>query len=63
MSVGMYAQVPRVVAVAFLVVLVEPDQQPVLHLTKQQRPTAWHGLDYSTVLAVPVCFQSLAHFS
>ena len=30
-SGGMYGQVPRVVAVAILVVLVEPDQQPVLH--------------------------------
>ena len=34
----MYAQVPRVVALAFLVVCVEPDLQPVLHFPKQQRP-------------------------
>ena len=32
----MYVQVPHVVAIAFLMVLVEPDQQPVLHLPKQK---------------------------
>ena len=39
LSGGMYAQVPRVVAVAFQVVWVEPDQQPVLHSLKQLRIT------------------------
>ena len=34
----MSAQVPGVVAVAFLV---EQDQQPALHLPKKQHPTAW----------------------
>ena len=38
-SGGMYAQVLRILAGAFLVVWVEPDQQPGLHLPKQQRPT------------------------
>ena len=41
LSGGMYAQVLRIVVVAFLVVWVEPDQQPVLHLPKQLCPTAW----------------------
>ena len=41
LSSGMYAQVLRIVVVAFLVVWVEPDQQPVLHLPKQHCPTAW----------------------
>ena len=40
LSGGMYAQVPHVVVVAFLEVWVEPDQRPVLHLPKQQRPMA-----------------------
>jgi hypothetical protein len=40
LSGGMYAQVPRGVAVTFLEVWVESDQQPVVHLHKQQRPTA-----------------------
>ena len=40
LSGGMYAQVPWVVAVAFQVVWVEPDQQPVLHSPKQLRLTA-----------------------
>ena len=38
LSVGMCAQVPCLVAVAFLVVWVEPGQQPVLHLPKQLCP-------------------------
>ena len=37
----MYAQVFCIVAVAFLVVWIEPDLQPVLHLPKQQCPMAW----------------------
>ena len=36
----MWAQVPHVVAVAFLVVWVEPYQQRVLHFLKQQHLTA-----------------------
>ena len=40
LSGGMYAQVPRVVAVAFQVVWVEPDQQHVLHSPKLQHLTA-----------------------
>ena len=37
----MYEQVLSIVEVAFLVVWVEPGQQPVLYLPKQQGPTAW----------------------
>ena len=37
----MYAQVSHLVAVAFLVVRVETDQQLELHLPKQQYPMSW----------------------
>ena len=41
LSGGMCALVPRSVAVTFFVVWLVPDQQPVLHLPKQQCPSAW----------------------
>ena len=40
LSGGMFTQVPHIVAVAFQVACVEPDQQPVLHSPKQQCLTA-----------------------